>query len=288
MKGLLVFIAGLLAAGAAHADFEELARAHTLDWAQGALLLQVREAVQPGSALSPATRYMAERRIDEALPYLCIEALQDVRVDSFDLLAGRLESSGELYRTLSELAAAGAVKESAAFSKDLHDVVVEYRVAFFGENGLITAFVQHERPFPMRRILGFTPSRTFTGLVILAQGEFTSHGKGSSERVQPALLPRLWDEDMNPVLSPEMCKPEFLKKWGLAAYDYSAEAATLKAYEERVGLLPLLTMARGVFGRNATDILLSAEAARQLLSREQNRELLQEGRILIILDRPGG
>jgi hypothetical protein len=45
-------------------------------------------------------------------------------------------------------------------------------------------------------------------------------------------------------------------------------------------------MARGVFGRNATDLLLPREAARQLLSREGNRQLLREGRILIILDRP--
>ena len=82
-----------------------------------------------------------------------------------------------------------------------------------------------------------------------------------------------------------MCDPEALKRWGgVAAYEYSADEATLKANEERVGVLPLRTMARGVFGRNATDILLSADAARQLLSREQNRALLREGRILIILD----
>jgi hypothetical protein len=284
MRGLLIFIAGLLAAGAAHADFDELARTPTPDWAQGALLLEVRAKVEPGSPLSPATRFLAERRIDEALPYLCIEALQDVPVDSYDRLADRLKSSGELFRSLSELAASGAVKETAAFSRDLHEVVVSYRLPFFGRNGLILPFVQHQQPLPMRRVLGFTPARTFTGLVILAQGDFPSHGKDLRERVRPALLPRLWDEDMNPVLSPEMCNPDSLKKWGVAAYAYSADEATLQAYAERVGLQPLRTMARGVFGRNATDILLSVEAARQLLSREPNRELLQEGRILIILD----
>jgi hypothetical protein len=285
MKGLLVFFAGLLAAGAAHADFEELARSRTLDWTHGALLLEVREKVEQTSYLTPATRFLDERHIDDALPYLCLESLREVPVDSWDRLADRLEANPDLFRRLSDLAA-GAIKESAAFSPDLHEVVVSYRLPFFGAGGLIAPFVEHERPSPMRRILGFAPTRTFTGLVILAQGEFPSYGKDLRERVQPALLPRLWDEDMNLVLSQEMCSGESLRKWGVAAYAYSADEATLRANEERVGTLPLRTMARGVYGRNATDILLANEVARQLLSREQNREMLRQGRILIILSAP--
>ncbi len=287
MKGLLVVAALLLVVGAAYADFDELARARSLLWAEGALRLEVRKGVDPGSPLTPATRFQAERRIEEALPYLYIEAVQDVAVDSHDSVGDRLAASGALYRALSELGAAGALRESAAFTRDLHAVIVAYRFPFYGEYGLAAPFVVHERPFPIPRILGFTPARTFTGLVILAQGEFPSHGKDLRERVRPALLPRLYDEDMNPVLSPEMCDPQALRKWGVAAYAYSGEEAALKAYGERIGELPLRTMARGVFGRNATDILLSRETARQLLSRERNRELLRGGRILIILDPPG-
>jgi hypothetical protein len=72
----------------------------------------------------------------------------------------------------------------------------------------------------------------------------------------------------------------------VAGYAYSGEEGSLRAFRDRVGELPLLTKARGVFGRNATDLLLSAEVARQLLSRQHNRELLREGKILIILDPP--
>jgi hypothetical protein len=101
--------------------------------------------------------------------------------------------------------------------------------------------------------------------------------------VEPALRPRLFDEDMNPVLTAEMCDPHFLVDWGLAAYAYSDEEAP---FRQRIGDLPLRTMARGVFGRNATDLLLPKDVVRQLLSREANRQLLRECRILIILDRP--
>jgi hypothetical protein len=286
MKSLLLVAALWMAAGSANADFDELARSRSLLWNEGALLLEVRKEVDPSRPLAPATRFQAEQRIEEALPYLYMEAVQDVPVDSHDSVGDRLAASGALFRTLSEQAAAGGLRQSAAFARDLHAVVVVYRFPLFGEQGLAAPFVLHERPFPVPRVLSFTPARGFTGLVILAQGEFSSHGKQLRERVRPALLPRLYDEDMNLVLSPEMCDPQALRKWGVAGYAYSGEEAALEAFRDRIGELPLRTMARGVFGRNATDLLLSSEAARQLLSRQHNRELLRDGRILIIIDPP--
>jgi hypothetical protein len=285
MKSLLLAAALLAAAGSANADFDELVRSHQLLWGEGMVRLEVRKSVDPASPLSPATRFQIESRIAEALPYLFLEAIEDLPVDSYDQVGDRLAADDALFRDLSEQAA-GALRESAAFAKDLHTVIVVYRFPLFGERGLEAAFVHHERPFPIPRILGFAPTRAFTGLVILAQGELPSHGKDLRERARAALLPRLFDEDMNPVLAPQMCDPQALRKWGVAGYAYSGEEDSLQAFRDRIGELPLRTKARGVFGRNATDLLLSSEAARQLLSRQRNRELLREGRILIILDPP--
>jgi hypothetical protein len=285
MKSLLLAAALLAAAGSANADFDELVRSHQLLWGEGMVRLEVRKSVDPASPLSPATRFQIESRIAEALPYLFLEAIEDLPVDSYDRVGDRLAADDALFRDLSEQAA-GALRESAAFAKDLHTVIVVYRFPLFGERGLEAAFVHHERPFPIPRILGFAPTRAFTGLVILAQGELPSHGKDLRERARAALLPRLFDEDMNPVLAPQMCDPQALRKWGVAGYAYSGEEDSLQAFRDRIGELPLRTKARGVFGRNATDLLLSSEAARQLLSRQRNRELLREGRILIILDPP--
>jgi hypothetical protein len=286
MKSLLLAAALWMAAVGVSADFDELARSRRLLWDEGVLLLEVRKSVDPSNPLAPATRFQAEQRIEEALPYLYMEAVQDVPVDSHDSVGDRLAAGGALFRALSEQAVAGGLRESAAFARDLHAVVVVYRFPLFGEQGLAAPFVSHERAFPVPRVLGFTPARSFTGLVILAQGEFPSHGKELRERVRAALLPRLYDENMNPVLSPQMCDPQALRKWGVAAYAYSGEEAALQAFQDRIGTTPLRTMARGVFGRNATDILLSPEVARQLLSRQHNRDLLRDGRILIIIDPP--
>jgi hypothetical protein len=286
MKSLLLAAALLASAAAANADFDELARSHQLLWGEGAMRLEVRTSVDPAAPLSPATRFQAESRIEEALPYLFMEAVEGVPVDSHDTVGDRAAADDALFRALREQAAAGALRESAAFARDLHAVIVVYRFPLYGEQGLIAPFVRHDRPFPIPRILGFAPARGFTGLVILAQGELSSHGKDLRERARPALLPKLFDEDMNPILAPEMCDPRALRKWGVAGYAYSGEEAALAAFGDRIGPTPLFTKARGLFGRNGTDLLLSNEVARQLLSRQHNRELLRDGRILIILDAP--
>jgi hypothetical protein len=57
------------------------------------------------------------------------------------------------------------------------------------------------------------------------------------------------------------------------------DAATLRA-----GALPLRLAARGVFGDHGTDIVISTDGARQLLSLAENIALLQEGRICIVYD----
>lgn len=282
-KALRVALAGLLLPGALFADFEELDRRSSVLWEQGALLLEVDKAVSAEERLGPGARFQAESRIEETLPALYLEAVEGIPVDSYENVGQRLQASDALFRSLSELAVRGAQKQSSSFSEDMHRVLVRYRFPFYGPEGLIAPFVQHERPFPIPRILGFTPTSSFTGILIFARGELPSHGKTVSQRANPALLPRLFDEDMNPVLAPEMCDPKFLVRWGVAGYSFSDDETP---FRQRIGELPLRTMARGVFGRNATDLLLPREAALQLLSREANRRLLREGRILIILDRP--
>jgi hypothetical protein len=133
----------------------------------------------------------------------------------------------------------------------------------------------------VERRLGFVPSRNFTGLVIYAGGELPAHGKDIRQQVRPAVFPTLYDEDMNPVLSVEMCEPTYLRRWGMVAYAESEDDSLLL---ERIGAAPLRTVARGVFGINATDLLLPKEAVDRLLVREANRELLSQGRILIVID----
>ena len=51
---------------------------------------------------------------------------------------------------------------------------------------------------------------------------------------------------------------------------------------DRIGSNPLRILARGVFGRNDTDLLIPTESAHRLLATADNRRLLREGRILVV------
>ena len=63
------------------------------------------------------------------------------------------------------------------------------------------------------------------------------------------------------------------------------DPATQEApFLKRIGLFPLRVMAQQVFGRHHCDLILPREAVKKLLCSDNNRNVLKEGRILIIIN----
>lgn len=278
---LLVFLAVFCASLPAQEAWQERMDVYErVDWQQGALVLEVALAVD-ARQYGPAGRFEAEREIERLLPGLFMAAAVKIPFDSYRTIGERLKENRDLFRRLENSAAASVSKRYSRLQEDLQEIRVEYRFPFYGDGGFVSPLISHSRPFPIERRLGFVPSRNFTGLVIYARGELPAHGKDIRQRLQPALFPSLYDEDMNLVLSVQMCDPAYLRRWGMAAY---SDSETESAFLERIGAAPLRTVARGVFGINATDLLLPAEAVKRLLVREANRTLLAQGRVLIIID----
>jgi hypothetical protein len=106
-------------------------------------------------------------------------------------------------------------------------------------------------------------------------------GTNGVVQARPALFPRLFDENMSVILEKGMCAPEALAAWGMVGYATSLDDPVVL---QRAGALPLRLVARGVFGDNSTDIVIPTEAALQLLTLQQNIELLREGKVVIIYD----
>lgn len=255
----------------------------TVDWASGALILDLRLPLD-ADGLRPDDRFQAERELQRQLPALFLQAAAGIVYDSSRTIGERIRESEALHFALSERGGTEfASKQYSRLSRDLREVEVGYRFPFYGDSGFVVPFVLHTRAHPMARPLGFVPTRTFSGLVIDARGLLPAHGKDGREAVRPALFPRLYDEGMNLVLGPEMCDPESLRRWGMAAYSYREDESP---FFERIRTTPLRTAARGVFGINSTDIILPGDAVRRLLTREANQTMLRQGRILIIVDAP--
>jgi hypothetical protein len=84
---------------------------------------------------------------------------------------------------------------------------------------------------------------------------------------------------MNVVLEKKMCRGEAIARWGMVGY---ADSISEDEILLRAGQHPLRVAARAVFGRNPVDLVISTEAARQLLARQENIDMLKDGRILVI------
>ena len=247
-------------------------------WRENRILLDVRLARE--GSIQANTRYLLEAEVESLLPSLFLDALLDTPFDSAHTLGEKIKKESEFIPYLRAVSEQGQ-KVFSSYSADLNQVHLRYSFPFYGDQGLVVPFVTHTRPYPLRRLLTFEPSRTFTGVVIYAKGEYPAHGKTIEQRLTPSFFPKIYDQDMNLVLSAEMCEPEYLKRWGLVAYTDTLDEGP---YLERIKTLPLRIVARGIFGRNATDVIIATDAAAKLLSREGNRQLLREGRILIIID----
>jgi hypothetical protein len=132
----------------------------------------------------------------------------------------------------------------------------------------------------MERVIEWVPTREFTGVVIYAGDPMPLHGTDERVMLQPALLPEIYDENLRPVLVQDMVDPAAIERWGIVHYTRSTDA---DLWRDRVGSQPFRITARRAFGVLPTDILIGEEDADRLLSTEHNRQLLRDGRIVVIL-----
>lgn len=283
MRGALaaLFLAASALCAAESALPGDLRTAYSVDWIRGVLSVEISAPLASTGAALPRLKAEAEERLDAGLSAAFLESIGSLAVDSLSTLGELAAADRTILGRLNGWKAAGR-KEDVYLSRDFSRLVARWTFPFFGDKGLVAA-LEPSAPQPMQRRLGYVPSRTFSGLLIYAQGALAAAGKAREERARPALFPRLLDEGMKPILTWEMCDPEALKRWGMAGYAQSLDEGQIQT---RVGVLPLRTVARAVFGRNGSDLVIPEDAVRQLFAREENIALLRGGRILIVYDGP--
>jgi hypothetical protein len=275
-SSLLFFIA---------ADGNMFDTAVSIDWAKGLLKITATTDLDLDNYPFPKARAKAEKVLYDSMPSLFIDALMDVPIDSYYTVREKLKDELEredLLQALSHIASKGK-KLGSFVTEDFRFLKTNYVYPFYGEDGILSLLVIHDEPMPLRNELGFHATRKFTGVVIFAQGKYPVWGdkKRGESRIRRAFFPKIFDDNMNIVLKKEMCDPGMVRKWGVVAYSSSSSEVH---FGERIGSFPLRIIAHGVYGKNNTDIIISGEAAGQLLSLEENRRLLVQGRILVIVD----
>ena len=149
-------------------------------------------------------------------------------------------------------------------------------------NDIGKLLVRHNYPFNPQKPIDSVPSRAFSGIIIDARGAFPVHGEYVKSEVYACFFPQIWDDQMNSIYEKNIVDPKIVTEKGLVGYHYSDD---ISLYEDRVGSDPLYIKASQVYGRNRTDPIIKRRDALKLLTVPENIKLLQEGKVVILLDK---
>jgi len=257
----------------------------SLDWKSMSLDITVMMNLQKAGIRLPAGRSQAEALLENEFSYCIESAIMDVQADSSSTL-GDLINRGEL-------AAASFTRNTSiqppALSANLFAISGRAAVNL---TGIGTELVRHSRARTIHPPLIPTPVRDYTGIIIIADEELPVHGRYTAALAVPCLFPKIWDSEMNQLYARDAVDPDLLRAT-TAFVSYISRESIMRAAPSamdpdliaRVGDKPLRIMARGLFGAVPTDPIIDREDAMLILSSENNRRLLREGRIVIVLEK---
>ncbi|WP_051537993.1 OmpA family protein [Treponema sp. C6A8] len=170
-------------------------------------------------------------------------------------------------------------KTPDVFSKDLTTLD---SINTLNVNNLGKELVKHYFSYTPEKPIDIIASRKFSGIIIDARGAQPVHGEYIKSQVYPCFFPTIWDDQMNIVYEKGIVSPDTVKKNGLTGFHYSDN---IEEYQDRVGIDPLYIRANEVFGRNRTDPIISRKDALKIFAEPENIKLLQEGKVVILLDK---
>ena len=249
----------------------------SVDWHTGTFQLDITSPIEE-EPNQPTGRYKTEQKIIRQTPVITGEVLRDLQVDSSHTLSDLIRLNPVLLRQLETL----SEKMKKVFTTATGDrkfLTVRYRLDLFPD--LADLVIRHESPYPIQEDPQYTPTADFTGILIYAGEALPLQGERAREDyLTPCLFPRIFDPSMHLIHSAETTDPEQLRTWGNAGY---ARDFDLTSSSERIGSYPLRTMARRISGKSHTDLILSEDTVKMITSSAHNRELLRQGRVIIIL-----
>ncbi|MCL2139246.1 MAG: polymerase [Treponema sp.] len=207
----------------------------------------------------------------------------NIQVDSSSVIADIIDQGNWTFNAVENIALqADAVPP--ALSNDLKLLSASYSL---GIASLSSSLIRHEHTADIPRTLSPVRTSAYTGIIIMAYDEQPVHGRKGSAFPKPCLFPKIWDTEMNLIFERNMLNPKakyMVRYFHKGSIFSSGPSGLSKELSAVVGENPLKIFAQGVFGINPTDPIISREDTLRIISSAENRSLLREGRIAIILD----
>ena len=233
----------------------------------------------------PAGRTQAEALLSSAYFDLIQSSLLGLQVDSSSTIADLIERGELNYADLISFSQTAA-SVAPSLSSDMRSITSSHYIPLAN---ISSSLLYHNRPASVSRTLSSVSAPQYTGIIIIAVDSLPVHGMRGTALPVPCLFPKIWDSEMNLIYDRSM-------------FDYRSVSSPMVRYssivnifmnnpsglsdelKEIVGERPLRIFARGVFGVNPTDLIIDRNDALLIISSEENRRLLTQGKVVFILD----
>lgn len=226
----------------------------------------------------PSGKKTAAMQIKTKMPQLIQQPLLSLFNDSNTAIADMLIQNQLSFDQIQDFILSG-YKTPDVFTTDMKKLITTNKNNINNiEKLLVHHTVASKSSVPINTVF----SRAYTGIIIDARGSYPVHGEYIESEVYPSLFPQIWDENMNPIFERNMVDPAVVKQSGLCGFHYSEDNYL---YQDRIGADPLYIRATQVYGRNRTDPVIKTKDALKILSIPENRQLIKEGKVVILLDK---
>ncbi len=226
----------------------------------------------------PSESIRMERSIEQALSVHLTDTILYTPINSYRRGVDFIPEHPNLLTEIPRVAEKGE-RLFPNLGKDLKSMSITYRFNIYPD--IISLFPIHSRTSKVPETLAWTPTAEFSGIVIYAADPLPVRGEEEEQLLEPCLFPKIFDEELEAALEPLMVDPEVLRQDGMVHYTQSLSSGD---WTDRVGFTPLRLIAKEIFGKNYTDIIISKKDMNKILSRSSNRRLIEEGKIVIILN----
>lgn len=279
MKYSFSFIVFVLFAAVLCAAYPSGMESQTVqNWETAQLDSKITVDLNKSALYLPTDRNAAIRLIQQNRSSLLKNAYLAVLVDSSHRVGSYLAEEKISLNDINSVINAGK-STAPVLSQELQTAIVYHQNPL---QELAKLFIKHNAPYTPSFFQIGTASKVYTGILIDARGQLPVHGEYSSEKLNPCLFPKIWNKNMNLIYEKNIVDPKQAKAHGIVYYTGTLDESQ---YRDLIGTEPLRIIARGVFGDNRTDPIISNDDAERILAKKENIELLRQGKIVIICDK---
>ena len=250
------------------------------DWRQGHITFELQEPLAP--YLERGTRanapYAANQKWRSNFGAIIELVLAQIALNTDETLATRLlsrESGHMVLQSVQQL----VVQSYSGLSSDFNHVRGSYGIKIYPDVLSLLALPSGRMTVAIHP--NWVASNDYSGVVIVAAQELPIHGKDAQGFARAVIFPTIYDTQLRTVMEVSMVDLDVVHKQGMVAYDsvYNAEE-----WISRVGRNPLIAYAHSLHSIQGGDIIIDTRDANKVLVRAANRQLIREGRVLIVIN----